>query len=169
MMTLFIDFGKTQCVSLKEWAEKSWTLPLCSASVDQCHVYQVNVTPEHYSHFFLIRFWMIELLLGEHKHIPLLPPLSNFVDVFLPGRGKVRPGNLSISQQELFKHKANVSISRWVLELTRWLAVTLVQQFTSLKNHSFFSALSHLIEFLMTVHIWAEILWSLPPWNSLSH
>jgi len=52
MMTLFIDFGKTQCVSLKEWAEKSWTLPLCSASVDQCHVYQVNVTPEHYSHFF---------------------------------------------------------------------------------------------------------------------
>jgi len=119
--------------------------------------------------FFLIRFWMIELLLGEHKHIPQLPPFSNFVDVFLPGRGKVRPGNLSISQQELFKHKANVSISRWVLELTRWLAVTLVQQFTSLKNHSFFSALSHLIEFLMTVHIWAEILWSLPPWNSLSH
>lgn len=168
-MTLFIDFGKTHCVSLEEWAEKFWTLPLCSASVDQCHVYQVNVTPEHYSHFSLIRFWMIELLLGDHKHIPQLPSVSNPVDIFLPGRGKVRPGNLSISQQELFKHEANVSISRLVLELTRWLAVMLVQQFTPLKNHSFFSALSHLIEFLMTVHIWAEILWSLLPWNSLSH
>lgn len=144
-----------RCYFMSQFTNKQKD-PGRSASVDQCHVYQVNVTAEHYSHFPLIRFWVIELLLGDHKHIPQLPAFSNPVDVFLPGRWKVRPGNLSISQQELFNHVANVSISRRVLEPTRWLAVVLVQQFTPRKNHSSFSALSHLIEFLMTVHLRAE-------------
>lgn len=119
--------------------QKSWMCPLCSASVDHCHVYQVNVTQEHYLHCLLIRFWTIELLPRNGKHIPRPPCFSSStpMHIFLPLRWKVRPSNVYISQQEPFKHVVNVFIFRRDLELRKWLVVTLVYRFIPQKISNF--------------------------------
>lgn len=101
--------------------------------------YQVNVTQEHYLHCLLIRFWTIELLPRNGKHIPRPPCFSSStpMHIFLPLRWKVRPSNVYISQQEPFKHVVNVFIFRRDLELRKWLVVTLVYRFIPQKISNF--------------------------------